>query len=85
MAQGGGVSESKVPCLYEESSFITFLKSATWLYPISRFLGHAIQCECSILHNNALSRLNELSVTGAIKFSYNICCISLHMQIIAMR
>lgn len=51
MAQGGGASASYP---YEDDddeipSFIMFLKSPVWLYPISRFLGHAIHCKYSII------------------------------------
>ena len=58
MAQGGGASASY---LYEDDeeipSFIMFLKSPVWLYPISRFLGHAIHCKYSIIRI-----LNDIAV-----------------------
>ena len=54
MAQGGGNAEDNKSNLYEDErtsfmKFLKFLKSPIWLYPISRFLGHAIHCKNSII------------------------------------
>ena len=52
MAEGGGdpfeAESSAGAHLHEEADLIPFLRSPTWLYPITRFLGHALNCEYSI-------------------------------------
>ena len=58
MAQGGDVLETTEPSRHYEDKVPTplnkFLESSTWLYPIIRFLGHALQrehllyCYCSL-------------------------------------
>ena len=58
MAQGGDVLGTTKPARHYEAKVPTslnkFLESSTWLYPIIRFLGHALQrehllyCYCSL-------------------------------------
>ena len=47
MAQGGDPLETTKPASrYEDSKIFTlskFLQTPTWLYPIIRFFGHALQ------------------------------------------
>ena len=43
MAQGSDVSEATQPASKVSTALSEFLKSSTWLYPIIRFLGHAIR------------------------------------------
>ena len=45
MAQGGDVLETTQPANKVTTALSKFLKSSTWLYPIIRFLGHAIRRE----------------------------------------
>lgn len=46
MAQGGDAAETTQPAADKVSTALNkFLNSSTWLYPIIRFLGHAIQRE----------------------------------------
>ena len=84
MAQGGDVLETTEPARHYEDKVPTplnkFLESSTWLYPIIRFLGHALQrehllyCYCSLHlysgysyiadHDASCHHLSMLIVTG---------------------